>query len=46
MDHLIRNPDAVIVTYPHLDHFDDAVKEVLVQNEADAGEERKTGFLM
>ncbi|MFD1957155.1 MBL fold metallo-hydrolase [Paenibacillus thailandensis] len=50
LDHII-NVDAVIVTHLHLDHFDDAAKEVLpkdikmfVQNEEDADEVRKAGF--
>lgn len=44
--------DAVIVTHLHLDHFDDAAKAALpkdmpifVQNEEDAQEVRKAGFL-
>ncbi|MBU3216571.1 MBL fold metallo-hydrolase [Clostridium estertheticum] len=47
----IINVDAVIVTHLHLDHFDDAAKEILpkgikmfVQNEEDAKEVRKAGF--
>lgn len=47
----IINVDAVIVTHLHLDHFDDAAKEVLpkeikmfVQNEEDATEVRNAGF--
>ncbi len=47
----IINVDAVIVTHLHLDHFDDAAKEVLpkgikmfVQNEEDAGQVRNAGF--
>ncbi|NQX64197.1 MBL fold metallo-hydrolase [Paenibacillus qinlingensis] len=47
----IINVDAVIVTHLHLDHFDDAAKEVLskdikmfVQNEEDAAETRNAGF--
>lgn len=47
----IINVDAVIVTHLHLDHWDDAAKEVLpkdikmfVQNEEDAKEVRNTGF--
>ncbi|MFX3631371.1 MAG: MBL fold metallo-hydrolase [Candidatus Pristimantibacillus sp.] len=50
MNHII-NVDAVIVTHLHLDHFDDAAKEVLpkdimmfVQNEEDAQEVKKAGF--
>ncbi|MCY8273511.1 MBL fold metallo-hydrolase, partial [Bacillus sonorensis] len=47
MDHIINDLDAVIVTHLHLDHFDDAAKDVLpkdikmfVQNEEDAEEVR------
>lgn len=47
----IINVDAVIVTHLHLDHFDDAAKEILpkdmqmfVQNEEDAKEVRNAGF--
>ncbi|MGQ3479322.1 MBL fold metallo-hydrolase [Paenibacillus sp. TY11] len=50
LDNII-NVDAVIVTHLHLDHFDDAAKEVLpkdikmfVQNEEDAQEVKKAGF--
>ncbi|ARC64355.1 MBL fold metallo-hydrolase [Bacillus licheniformis] len=50
-DELVKNTDAVIVTHLHLDHFDDAAKDLLpkeiklfVQNEADAEEVRKAGF--
>lgn len=51
IDKIIKNIDAVIVTHLHLDHFDDAAKEVLpkdikmfVQNEEDAAEVKKAGF--
>ncbi|MCF7619126.1 MBL fold metallo-hydrolase [Bacillus sonorensis] len=51
MDHIINDLDAVIVTHLHLDHFDDAAKDVLpkdikmfVQNEEDAEEVRNAGF--
>lgn len=47
----IIDVDAVIVTHTHLDHFDDAAKEVLpktikmfVQNEKEADEIRNAGF--
>jgi len=47
----IVNVDAVIVTHLHLDHFDDAAKDILpkdikmfVQDEADAKELRDAGF--
>jgi L-ascorbate metabolism protein UlaG (beta-lactamase superfamily) len=50
LDNII-NVDAVITTHLHLDHFDDAAKEVLpkdikmfVQNEEDANEVRNAGF--
>ncbi|MDP4526224.1 MBL fold metallo-hydrolase [Bacillus halotolerans] len=50
-DHIINNLDAVIVTHLHLDHFDDAAKDMLpkdikmfVQNEEDAKEVRNAGF--
>jgi len=50
LDNII-NVDAVIVTHLHLDHFDDAAKEVLpkdikmfVQNEEDANEVERAGF--
>ncbi|WP_299091003.1 MBL fold metallo-hydrolase [uncultured Metabacillus sp.] len=52
IDDIIKNVDAVIVTHLHLDHFDDAAKEVLpkeikmfVQNDEDAKEVRNAGFL-
>ncbi|KAA6448579.1 MBL fold metallo-hydrolase [Bacillus swezeyi] len=51
IDDIIKNLDAVIVTHLHLDHFDDAAKEMLpkdiklfVQNAADAEEVRNAGF--
>ncbi|ARW05622.1 UPF0173 protein YddR [Bacillus atrophaeus] len=51
VDHMINNLDAVIVTHLHLDHFDDAAKDMLpkdikmfVQNEEDAKEVRNAGF--
>ncbi|KUP37615.1 MBL fold metallo-hydrolase [Bacillus sp. V26] len=51
VDHIINNLDAVIVTHLHLDHFDDAAKDMLpkdikmfVQNEEDAKEVRNAGF--
>lgn len=51
MDNIIKNIDAVIVTHLHLDHWDEAAKEVLpkdikmfVQNEEDAKTVRKDGF--
>lgn len=51
IDSLINNADAVIVTHLHLDHWDEAAKEVLpkdikmfVQNEEDASEIKKAGF--
>ncbi|MGK9430268.1 MBL fold metallo-hydrolase [Bacillus atrophaeus] len=51
VDHMINNLDAVIVTHLHLDHFDDAAKDMLpkdikmfVQNEEDAKEVRSAGF--
>ncbi|MGM0883506.1 MAG: MBL fold metallo-hydrolase [Bacillota bacterium] len=50
LDNII-DVDAVIVTHLHLDHFDDAAKEVLpkdikmfVQNEEDANEVSNAGF--
>jgi L-ascorbate metabolism protein UlaG (beta-lactamase superfamily) len=50
LDNII-NVDAVIVTHLHVDHWDDAAKEVLpkdikmfVQNEEDANEVRNAGF--
>ncbi|MER0468958.1 MBL fold metallo-hydrolase [Bacillus cabrialesii subsp. cabrialesii] len=51
VDHIINNIDAVIVTHLHLDHWDEAAKEVLPkdiklfsQNEEDAKEIRNAGF--
>lgn len=51
IDNIISNIDALIVTHLHLDHWDDAAKEVLpkdikmfVQNEEDAAEIRNVGF--
>ncbi|MBJ7896424.1 MBL fold metallo-hydrolase [Bacillus atrophaeus] len=51
VDHMINNLNAVIVTHLHLDHFDDAAKDMLpkdmkmfVQNEEDAKEVRSAGF--
>ncbi|WP_408009972.1 MBL fold metallo-hydrolase [Pseudalkalibacillus sp. A8] len=51
IDNIIKNIDAVIVTHLHLDHFDEAAKDVLpkdikmfVQNEKDAEEVRNAGF--
>ncbi|MFT0802065.1 MBL fold metallo-hydrolase [Bacillus swezeyi] len=51
IDDITKNLDAVIVTHLHLDHFDDAAKEMLpkniklfVQNAADAEEVRNAGF--
>ncbi|KAA6481695.1 MBL fold metallo-hydrolase [Bacillus swezeyi] len=51
IDDIAKNLDAVIVTHLHLDHFDDAAKEMLpkniklfVQNAADAEEVRNAGF--
>ncbi|MFC4600261.1 MBL fold metallo-hydrolase [Cohnella hongkongensis] len=51
IDHIINQLDAVIVTHLHLDHWDDAAKELLpkkiklfVQNEEDASEVRNAGF--
>lgn len=51
IDEIIQNTDAVIVTHLHLDHWDDAAKEVLpkdiklfVQNEEDAKEVQSAGF--
>lgn len=50
-DQIIQDVDAVIVTHLHLDHFDEAAKNILpkdmkmfVQNEADAGEVSSAGF--
>lgn len=47
----IINVDAVIITHMHLDHFDDAAKEILpkdikmfVQNEDDANEVKNSSF--
>lgn len=51
VDDIIKDVDAVIVTHLHLDHFDDAAKNVLpkniklfVQNEADREEVQDAGF--
>jgi L-ascorbate metabolism protein UlaG (beta-lactamase superfamily) len=51
IENIINHVDAVIVTHLHLDHYDDAAKEVLpkdikmfVQNEDDAGIVRNDGF--
>ncbi|MGN9864210.1 MBL fold metallo-hydrolase [Bacillus swezeyi] len=51
IDDITKNLDAVIVTHLHLDHFDDAAKEMLpkniklfVQNAVDAEEVRNAGF--
>ncbi|WP_339247153.1 MBL fold metallo-hydrolase [Bacillus sp. FSL R5-0523] len=51
VDHIINDIDAVIVTHLHLDHWDEAAKEVLPkdiklfsQNEEDATEIRNAGF--
>jgi L-ascorbate metabolism protein UlaG (beta-lactamase superfamily) len=51
IDNMISNLDAVIVTHLHLDHWDDAAKEVLpkdvkmfVQNDEDATEVKNVGF--
>jgi L-ascorbate metabolism protein UlaG (beta-lactamase superfamily) len=51
IDHIINGVDAVIVTHLHLDHWDDAAKEVLakdiqmfVQNEEDADVIKNAGF--
>jgi L-ascorbate metabolism protein UlaG (beta-lactamase superfamily) len=51
IDNIIQNIDAVIVTHLHLDHWDDAAKELLPkniklfsQNEEDAAEIRNAGF--
>ncbi|MGG1244104.1 MBL fold metallo-hydrolase [Bacillus cabrialesii] len=51
VDNIIQNVDAVIVTHLHLDHWDEAAKEVLPkdiklfsQNEEDATEIRNAGF--
>ncbi len=51
VDDVIKDVDAVIVTHLHLDHFDEAAKEVLpkeiklfVQNEDDGQEVKKAGF--
>ncbi|WP_226087576.1 MBL fold metallo-hydrolase [Mesobacillus sp. S13] len=51
IDDIINDVDAVIVTHLHLDHYDDAAKEVLpkdikifVQNEEDANSVKNDGF--
>ncbi|MBG9812787.1 hypothetical protein ABD68_14645 [Bacillus endophyticus] len=51
VDNIIHNIDAVIVTHLHLDHWDEAAKELLPkdiklfsQNEEDATEIRNAGF--
>ncbi|MED4402318.1 MBL fold metallo-hydrolase [Metabacillus fastidiosus] len=51
IDNIISDVDAVIVTHLHLDHYDDAAKEVLpknikmfVQNEEDANIVKNDGF--
>ncbi|WP_426982951.1 MBL fold metallo-hydrolase [Bacillus cabrialesii] len=51
VDNIIQSVDAVIVTHLHLDHWDEAAKEVLPkgiklfsQNEEDATEIRNAGF--
>ncbi|SFJ87894.1 L-ascorbate metabolism protein UlaG, beta-lactamase superfamily [Halobacillus dabanensis] len=51
VDDIMKDVDAVIVTHLHLDHFDDAAKDVLpkdiqlfVQNEADREEVQSAGF--
>ncbi|MEH7086733.1 MBL fold metallo-hydrolase [Neobacillus drentensis] len=51
IDNIINHVDAVIVTHLHLDHYDDAAKDILpkhikmfVQNEEDAGKVRNDGF--
>ncbi|MFP7295514.1 MBL fold metallo-hydrolase [Bacillus safensis] len=51
IENIINGIDAVIVTHLHLDHFDDAAKEVLpkdikmfVQNQEDATEVKMAGF--
>lgn len=51
IDEIIDNVDAVIVTHLHLDHYDDAAKEILpkdikmfVQNEEDATAVKNDGF--
>ncbi|RAS75543.1 MBL fold metallo-hydrolase [Priestia endophytica] len=51
VDDIISGVDAVIVSHLHLDHFDEAAKEVLpkdikmfVQNEEDAKEVQNAGF--
>jgi L-ascorbate metabolism protein UlaG (beta-lactamase superfamily) len=51
VDNIIHNVDAVIVTHLHLDHWDEAAKELLPkdiklfsQNEEDATEIRNAGF--
>ncbi|KKB73033.1 MULTISPECIES: MBL fold metallo-hydrolase [Bacillus] len=51
VDNIIKDIDAVIVTHLHLDHWDEAAKEILPkdiklfsQNEEDATEIRNSGF--
>ncbi|PAF21388.1 hypothetical protein CHH49_10835 [Terribacillus saccharophilus] len=51
VEEIIKDIDAVIVTHLHIDHWDDAAKEVLpkdiklyAQNEEDAEQIRKDGF--
>jgi L-ascorbate metabolism protein UlaG (beta-lactamase superfamily) len=51
VEDIIKDVDAVIVTHLHVDHFDDAAKNVLpkdiqlfVQNEADREEVQNAGF--
>lgn len=51
IDHIINHVDAVILTHLHVDHWDDAAKEVLpkdmkmfVQNEEDAKKISNAGF--
>lgn len=51
VDNIIKDIDAVIVTHLHLDHWDEAAKEILPkdiklfsQNEEDATEIRNAGF--
>ncbi|WP_144549598.1 MBL fold metallo-hydrolase [Bacillus sp. X1(2014)] len=51
IDDIVNHVDAVIVTHLHLDHYDDAAKDILpkhikmfVQNEEDAEKVRNDGF--
>lgn len=51
LEEILNNVDAVILTHLHMDHFDDAAKNVLpkeirifVQNEEDAQEVKGAGF--